>query len=129
MAKVPPPKPSVKSITGKVPAADTTAKHGFRRRLVGVVTSNKMDKTVTVEVVRQTLDQKYKKYLTARARYKAHDEKNEYIPGDKVEIQEHRPLSKNKRWVVTKLLSRSEDTGADELKDEVLGLQAEPQGR
>ncbi|MBM3525276.1 MAG: 30S ribosomal protein S17 [Alphaproteobacteria bacterium] len=83
-----------------------------------------MDKTVTVEVVRQTLDEKYKKYLTSRARYKAHDEKNEYLPGDRVEIQEHRPLSKNKRWIVTRLIARSADIEGLQLKDEVLGVQA-----
>jgi len=84
-----------------------------------------MDKTVTVEVVRQTVDRKYKKYLTARDRYKAHDEKDQYLPGDKVEIQEHRPQSKTKRWVVTRLLSRSADTGVDQLKEEVIGLEHE----
>jgi small subunit ribosomal protein S17 len=125
MAKVPPPRPSVKSITGKVPAVDPSAKHGFRRKLVGVVTSNRMKQTVTVEVVRSTLDFKYEKYVTARARYKAHDEKQEYRLGDKVEIQEHAPISRTKRWVVTRLITRSEDTGL-ELKDEVLGLVAEP---
>src|SRR5437870_4157493 len=109
MAKVPPPRPSVKSITGKTPAVDATSKHGFRRKLVGVVTSNRMKQTVTVEVGRSTLGFKYEKYITARARYKAHDEKQQYQLGDKVEIQEHRPLSKTKRWVVTRLLTRSED--------------------
>ncbi len=126
MAKVPPPRPSVKSITGKVPAVDASAKHGFRRKLVGVVTSNRMKQTVTVEVVRSTLDFKYEKYITARARYKAHDEKQEYQLGDKVEIQEHAPISRTKRWIVTRLLVRSEDTGADQLKDDVLGLEAQP---
>jgi len=125
MAKVPPPRPSVKSIGAQSPAVETTeSKRGFRRKLVGTVKSNKMDKTVTVEVVRQTLDEKYKKYLTSRARYKAHDEKNEYLPGDRVEIQEHRPLSKNKRWIVTRLIARSADIEGLQLKDEVLGVQA-----
>ncbi|MBM4373541.1 MAG: 30S ribosomal protein S17 [Deltaproteobacteria bacterium] len=125
MAKVPPPRPSVKSIGAKSPAVETTeSKRGFRRKLVGTVKSNKMDKTVTVEVIRQTLDEKYKKYLTSRARYKAHDEKNEYLPGDRVEIQEHRPLSKNKRWIVTRLIARSADIEGLQLKDEVLGVQA-----
>jgi small subunit ribosomal protein S17 len=125
MAKVPPPRPSVKTIGVKASAVESTeSMHGFRRKLVGTVKSNKMEKTVTVEVVRQTLDEKYKKYVTSRTRYKAHDEKNEYLPGDRVEIQEHRPLSKNKRWIVTRLIARSADIEGLELKEEVLGVQA-----
>lgn len=89
-------------------AADTaTAAHGFRRKLVGKVTSNKMDKTVTVEVIRNSPDPVYKKYVRARERYKAHDETNQYKIGDRVEIQEHRPISRDKRWLVTKLISRA----------------------
>jgi small subunit ribosomal protein S17 len=82
------------------------AAHGFRRTLVGRVVSDKMNKTVTVEVIRNSLDPVYKKYVRARERYKAHDETNEYKVGDRVEIQEHRPLSREKRWKVTKLISR-----------------------
>ncbi|MFS8067567.1 MAG: 30S ribosomal protein S17 [Byssovorax sp.] len=81
--------------------------HGFRRKLVGKVTSNKMDKTVTVEVIRNSPDPVYKKYVRARERYKAHDETNQYKIGDRVEIQEHRPISRDKRWLVTKLISRA----------------------
>jgi small subunit ribosomal protein S17 len=121
MAKVPAPRPSVKTIGAKAPAPEATTKRGFRRKLVGIVTSNKMDKTVTVVVVRQTLDSKYKKYVTSRSRYKAHDEKNEFLPGDRVEIQEHRPLSKNKRWIVTRLIARSADIEGLQLKDDVVG--------
>lgn len=108
------------------PPVDAPKKQGFRRKLVGRVTSNKMHKTVVVEVVRQTRDQTYKKYLTARARYHAHDEKNEYQRGDRVEIQEHRPLSKHKRWIVTRLVTRTVDELGDELKDEVLGIGGAP---
>jgi small subunit ribosomal protein S17 len=81
--------------------------HGFRRKLVGKVTSNKMNKTVTVEVIRNSPDPVYKKYVRARERYKAHDETNQYKIGDRVEIQEHRPISREKRWLVTKLISRA----------------------
>lgn len=80
--------------------------HGFRRKLVGRVKSDKCDKTVVVEVVRNARDPKYKKYVRARERYKAHDEKNEFKVGDRVEIQEHRPISREKRWIVTRLISR-----------------------
>jgi small subunit ribosomal protein S17 len=81
--------------------------HGFRRKLVGRVTSNKMNKTVVVEVVRSALDPVYKKYVRSRARYKAHDETNQYKVGDRVEIQEHSPISRDKRWLVIKLISRA----------------------
>jgi small subunit ribosomal protein S17 len=80
--------------------------HGFRRKLVGKVKSDKCDKTVVVEVIRNARDPVYKKYIRARERYKAHDEKNEYKVGDRVEIQEHRPISREKRWIVTRLISR-----------------------
>ncbi len=88
-------------------AEATTAeqKTGFRRRLVGVVRSNKMDKTVVVEVLRRFVHGKYHKYVRTRMRYKAHDENNQYNEGDRVEIRENRPLSKQKRWVVTRLIA------------------------
>lgn len=81
-------------------------KHGFRRKLVGKITSDKMNKTVTVEVIRNQLDPVYKKYVRMRERYKAHDETNQYKTGDRVEITEFRPLSRTKRWMVTKLVVR-----------------------
>jgi small subunit ribosomal protein S17 len=81
--------------------------HSFRRRLLGKVVSNKMDKTVIVEVVRRSRDSMYKKYVRSRDRYKAHDEKNEFKVGDRVEIMEHRPISKDKRWKVVKLVARA----------------------
>jgi len=87
-------------------APEQAKTHGFRRKLVGRVTSDKMDKTVTVEVIRNALDPVYKKYIRQRARYKAHDEKNQYKVGDRVEIQEHRPISREKRWLVTRLVAR-----------------------
>jgi small subunit ribosomal protein S17 len=81
--------------------------HSFRRKLVGVVTSNKMTKTVVVEVHRYSLDPVYKKYVKQRTKYKAHDERNEYKVGDRVEIQEHRPLSREKRFAVVRLVTRA----------------------
>lgn len=86
---------------------ESTRAANRRRRLVGVVTSDKMDKTITVEVVRLKLDSKYKKYVRVRARYKAHDEENQYHIGDRVEIVEYRPLSKAKRWMATRLVERA----------------------
>lgn len=89
------------------PAAATpaaAAERGRRRALVGFVRSDKMDKTVVVEVVSLRRDPVYGKYLKSRARYKAHDEKNQFKTGDKVEIREHRPLSREKRWIVARLV-------------------------
>jgi small subunit ribosomal protein S17 len=77
------------------------------RKLIGRVMSNKMDKTVIVEVVRFKVHGMYKKYVRVRKRYKAHDEKNEYKTGDRVEIMEHRPLSRHKRFKVVRLVARA----------------------
>jgi small subunit ribosomal protein S17 len=78
----------------------------YRRKLIGRIASDKMDKTVVVEVVRFKRDAVYSKYVRVRKRYKAHDEKNEYKVGDRVEIIEHRPLSRHKRWAVVRLIDR-----------------------
>jgi small subunit ribosomal protein S17 len=76
------------------------------RKLIGRVMSDKMDKTVVVEVVRFKVHAMYKKYVRVRKRYKAHDEKNEYKTGDRVEIVEHRPMSRHKRFKVVRLVNR-----------------------
>ncbi|PWH19764.1 MAG: 30S ribosomal protein S17 [Anaerolineae bacterium] len=70
-----------------------------RRRLTGVVISNKMQKTVVVEVSRTYIHQLYKKVVRSKRRFMAHDELNCQI-GDQVRIVESRPLSRRKRWVV-----------------------------
>lgn len=77
-----------------------------RKTLQGVVKSDKMDKTVVVEVSRRTQHRTYKKFVNVRQRYKAHDEKNECLAGDLVEIVECRPLSREKRWRVSTLVER-----------------------
>lgn len=79
---------------------------GIRKVKVGTVVSDGMDKTVVVRVERLVLHPVYKKYTKRRARYKAHDEKNECRVGDRVEIIETRPLSKDKRWRVFRLIER-----------------------
>jgi small subunit ribosomal protein S17 len=80
--------------------------HGQRRKLVGRVVSAKMQKTVVVEVVNHRRDPLYGKYVRSRSRYKAHDEKGQFKAGDQVEIQEHAPISRDKRFVVTRLLKK-----------------------
>jgi small subunit ribosomal protein S17 len=71
-----------------------------RRVLVGTVVSDKMDKTVTVQVTRRIKHPKYHKYVSRRKNFKAHDEENACSVNDTVVIQESRPLSRTKRWVV-----------------------------
>lgn len=77
---------------------DTDTLNG--RVLEGRVVSARMDKTVTVEVTRTVKHRKYHKYITRRNTFKAHDEGNECSENDVVVIQECRPLSKTKRWMV-----------------------------
>jgi len=72
------------------------------RRIEGVVVSDKMKKTVVVSVERLKFNNKYRTYYKATTRFKAHDENNEYHPGDKVIIEETRPISKDKCWRVIK---------------------------
>jgi small subunit ribosomal protein S17 len=79
---------------------------GARKKKVGTVVSDKMDKTVVVRVERLVPHDVYKKYVRRRATFKAHDEKNEFRVGDRVEIVETRPMSKGKRWRVARLIER-----------------------
>ncbi len=82
-----------------------------RRRITGFVTSNKMDKTVLVEISRTYRHPLYKKVISSRKRVMAHDELGCQI-GDRVSIVESRPLSRRKRWVVEEILRR--EIGGDE---------------
>lgn len=87
---------------------------GRRRKLVGRVVNDtkspgRAKKTVTIEVVRRFRDPFYGKYVKQRKRVHAHDEDHEFRTRDLVEIEESRPLSKTKRWVVIKLLDRPEE--------------------
>jgi len=82
-------------------------KLSFKRTLIGRVRSDKMNKTIVVEVVRSKLDPVYKKYVRVRKTYQAHDEENTCRIGDRVEIIEHRPLSKMKRWKLLNLVERA----------------------
>lgn len=77
-----------------------------RKKKVGTVVSDKMDKTVVVRVERLVPHDVYKKYVRRRVTFKAHDEKNEFHVGDRVEIVETRPMSKDKRWRVARLIER-----------------------
>ena len=78
-----------------------------RRVLTGRVVSDKMQKTVVVEVERKVLHSRYRKYVSQRRRFKAHDENNSCRVDDVVVIQESRPLSRTKRWVVIENRTRA----------------------
>jgi small subunit ribosomal protein S17 len=71
-----------------------------KRVLTGVVVSDKADKTVTVRVERRVMHPVYKKFISRSKKYAAHDETNAYKTGDMVRIEECRPISKSKRWIV-----------------------------
>jgi small subunit ribosomal protein S17 len=95
------------------PAADPVAAaerdKARKRKMVGIITSDKMNKTRVVLVERRVSHGKYGKYLTKRTRFKAHDEKNEFRAGDRVEIVESRPLSRDKRWRIERLIERPQE--------------------
>lgn len=80
---------------------------GKRKTLVGVVSGDRMDKTVIVAVNRLVLHPVYKKYIRKKKKVKAHDERKECHVGDKVLLTETRPLSKEKRWRVKEILERA----------------------
>ena len=79
-----------------------------RKQLTGEVVSVAMDKTVIVKVERRFPHPRYNKYVKKSKRYYAHDEKNNCSNGDLILIEESKPLSKNKRWVVKNLVKKSE---------------------
>lgn len=79
---------------------------GTRKTRIGVVVSDKMNKTAVVAVERLVKHPTYKKYIKRTSKFKAHDEKNECKVGDKVKIIETRPLSKTKRWRVVEILEK-----------------------
>ena len=78
-----------------------------KRSFVGLVTSEKMDKTIVVTIETKKMDRLYKKYVTRTKKYMAHDENNDAHVGDTVRIVECRPLSKNKCWRLTEIVYRA----------------------
>ena len=79
----------------------------LRKSRIGVVTSNKMDKSITVMVERRLKHPIYGKYVKKTNKFMAHDEKNECTVGDTVKIMETRPLSKNKRWRLIEVIEKA----------------------
>lgn len=86
-------------------ATNTTARN-LRKTKVGIVSSNKMDKTITVKVERKIKHPLYGKFLKKTTSFHAHDEKNECSIGDIVKIMESRPLSKTKRWRLVEIVEK-----------------------
>lgn len=88
-------------------AAPAQPKKSAKRTFVGIVTSDKMQKTIVVSVSTKKLHGLYKKYVTRVKKFKAHDEKNDAHIGDTVRIIESRPLSREKRWRLTEIIERA----------------------
>lgn len=87
--------------------ATEQAPRRYRKVRTGIVTSDKMDKTIVVSVERQIAHSQFKKRVRVQKKYKAHDEQNQCKVGDRVQIVETRPLSKFKCWRVQKLLKKA----------------------
>ncbi len=86
--------------------AKNTIERNLRKTRVGVVSSNKMDKTIVVKVERKIKHPLYGKFLKKTTSFHAHDEKNECSIGDTVKIMESRPLSKTKRWRLVEVVEK-----------------------
>ncbi|HMW38132.1 MAG: 30S ribosomal protein S17 [Saprospiraceae bacterium] len=80
----------------------------LRKERIGIVTSNKMDKSIAVSIQQRLLHPKYGKYVKKTKKYYAHDEKNECSIGDLVKIMETRPLSKSKCWRLVEIIKKGE---------------------
>lgn len=87
--------------------ATTTVARNLRKERIGLVKSNKMDKTIVVAVERKVKHPKYGKFVKKTTSFFAHDDKNECGIGDTVRISETRPLSKNKRWRLVEIVERA----------------------
>lgn len=88
-------------------AETVTIDRSNRKEKIGVVVSNKMQKTITVAVQRQIMHGKYHKFVKKTSKFYAHDEKNECTVGDTVKIAETRPLSKNKCWRLVEIIEKA----------------------
>ena len=87
--------------------ADNTAERNLRKERVGIVVSDKMQKTIVVKIEERVQHPKYGKIMRRSVKFKAHDENNECGIGDKVKIMETRPLSRDKRWRLVEILEKA----------------------
>ena len=88
-------------------STENAVSRNLRKSKIGIVTSNKMDKTITVAVERKLRHPLYGKSVKKTNKFTAHDEKNECTIGDTVRIMETRPISKNKRWRLVEILEKA----------------------
>jgi len=88
---------------------ETSLQRGHRKERVGDVVSDRMNKTIVVRVKRRFQHPRFKKVVTAYSKFYAHDEKNEAKVGDRVRIQETRPLSKTKSWRLVEIVERNQE--------------------
>ena len=88
---------------------ETSLQRGHRKERVGDVVSDRMNKTIVVRVKRRFQHPRFKKVVTAYSKFYAHDEKNEAKVGDRVRIQETRPLSKTKSWRLVEIVERTQE--------------------
>lgn len=87
-------------------AGETEVSRNIRKERVGIVVSNKMDKTVVMRVEERVKHPRYSKIMKRSIKFKVHDEKNECDVGDKIRVMETRPLSKDKRWRLVEILEK-----------------------
>src|SRR5438034_11406892 len=98
---------------------ETSLQRGHRKERVGDVVSDRMNKTIVVRVERRFRHPRFKKVVTAYSKFYAHDEKNEAKIGDRVRIQETRPLSKTKSWRLVEVVARNLEIGRASCRERV----------
>ena len=101
-------KAPAKTAAKKAPAKTAAPVKKIQRTVTGKVVANKMDKTITVLVERKVKHPLYGKFINLSNKFHAHDEKNEINEGDIVQITEHKPISKSKSWILTKVISKGQ---------------------
>jgi len=101
--------PETNSETNPETKPETSLHRGHRKERVGEVVSDKMDKTIVVRVQRRFRHPRFEKVITAYSKFYAHDEKNDAKIGDRVRIQETRPLSKTKSWRLVEIVERNQE--------------------
>ena len=95
------------AVTPTTTAASTAVQRPARKEKIGVVVSNKMNKSITISVEKKVKDSMYHKFMKSSRKFMAHDEQNECNVGDRVRIVETRPLSKNKCWRLVEIIERA----------------------
>ena len=97
--------------------SDKIERPNIRKKRIGIVLSNKMQKTIVVQIRRKALHPLYGKVIEKAAKFKVHDEKNLAKIGDRVSIEETRPLSKDKRWRLVQVLSHGHANSSSDIKE------------